>query len=537
MWSNAPLLRLQISTAATSLGKWAFGVALYVYAFRHGGTSAIGLLAVLQALPATLAAPILGLAGDRYPRQRVLLVTNGLRAGLLALIAYAVSNGQAPWLVFALAAAFSTVSTANQPARAALIPALARSPREVSSATSVMGGIDMTSFLFGAGVGGLLLASSSVAAVVALCAVAYGAATALLLGIPVDRHRVHKRAERPFPALSAGFHTVARDAKLRLVVATIAMLSTIDGIVTVLVVVTAIHLLGIGTAGIGYLNIARGIGGLAGSAAAFALLRRAKVLSALTAGSCAVGLPLVLIGAFPGVAVGIGAWCAFGFGYVLLKVYGITLVQRLSGDRVLARVLAVLETTFVATIGIGAALAPALESLLGLRGALIAAGVALPLMTVVRFSALRHLDLGREVSQREFELLRRCPIFAPLPLATVEGLTQRLRRIELPAGIEVLTQGTTGESFYLIDQGQVEILENGVLRRRQGPGEAFGEIALLRDVPRTASVRTVAPTTLFALDREPFLVSVTGYADSHEAAHGVAQGFLADGEGPLTEGT
>ncbi len=531
------MLRLQLSTAATSLGKWAFGVALYVYAFRQGGTSAIGLLAVVQAVPAMAAAPVLGLAGDRYPRQRVLLVTNALRALLLTGISYGISDGLAPWLVFALAAVFSTVSTANQPARAALIPALARSPREVSAATSVMGGIDMASFLAGAGVGGILLASSSVAALIALCALAYAAATALMLGIPVDRHLVRRRVELPFPALSAGFRTVLHEPRLRLVLAIIAVLSMIDGVVTVLVVVTAIHLLGTGTAGIGYLNIGRGLGGLAGSVAAFALLRHAKPASGLALGTVAVGLPLTTIGALPSVAVGVGAWCAFGFGYVLVKVYGITLVQRLSGDRVLSRVLAVLETTFVATIGLGAVLASVMESLFGLRGALVAAGAALPVMMLAHLPALRRLDLGGEVPQREFELLRGCSIFAPLPLASVEGLAQRLRRIDLAAGIEVITQGTTGESFYMIEEGQVEVLEDGVFRRHQGPGEAFGEIALLRDVPRTATVRTVTPTTLLALDREPFLVSVTGYADSHEVAHEVAEGYLQNGGSPAAEVT
>lgn len=517
---------MQVSTAATSLGKWAFVLTLGVYAFREGGTAAVGLVALIQSVPAAFAAPLLGLAGDRYPRQRVLLVTNALRALLLAAVAGAVFEGMPIGFIFVLAAMFSTVSTANQPARAALIPVLARTAREVSSATSVMGVIDTSSFLVGAGVGGIVLASTSVPFVVGLCCAAYAAATVLMLEIPVDARPAHRRQEQPRVALAAGFQTVLHDEHLRLAVGMTAMLSTIDGLTSVFVIVTAIHLLHIGTAGIGYLNIARGAGGLAGGLAAFALLGRSRLMAALAAGTLTLGAPLALLGALPHVALGLLAWGAFGFGYVLVKVSCITLVQRLSGDRVLARVLAVLETTFVATIGLGAIMAPALESLLGLRGALMVTGAALPLAAAIRWSALRRLEVGTPVPQREFALLRRCPVFAPLPLATIEGLARRLVPLEVPAGTEVVTQGDLGERFYLIAEGAVEVLQDGVLRRRQGPGESFGEIALLHDVARTATVRALEPTQLFALDREPFLMSVTGHADSHDAAAEVAQRFL-----------
>ncbi len=297
-----------------------------------------------------------------------------------------------------------------------------------------------------------------------------------------------------------------------------------------LVIVTAIELLHIGTAGVGFLNIARGAGGILGGAFGFALLGRSRLSLGLVLGSLALGVPLALTGLLPSVALGIVAWAGVGLGYVLVKVSGLTLVQRLSGDRVLARVLAVLETIFVATIGLGAILAPGLVSLLGIGGALVAAGVALPLMIVLRNAALRRLQTSAPVAEREFELLRHCPVFAPLPLATVEDIAGRLVAVELPAERAIIKQGEVGDRFYLIDRGEVEVVQDGVVLRRQGPGDSFGEIALLRDVPRTATVRTLAPTRLLALDREPFLVSVTGHADSRDAANEVTDRFLGTSE-------
>lgn len=525
--SNPPLRRLQISTAATSFGKWAFALALGVYAFRKGGAAAVGLVALIQAIPAAISAPVLGLAGDRFSRQRVLLVTNLTRSLLLGLIAAAVLLHAPIGVVFALAVVFSIVSTANQPARAALIPVLARTPREVSSATAMMGSVDIGSFLVGAGIGGIVLANTSVQFVVAICSVAYLVASYLMFEIPRDgRPAMHKR-EHPLAELAAGFKAVHGESDLRLSIGMISVLSVIDGLTNVLVIVTAIDLLDTGTAGIGYLNIAYGIGGLLGGSAAYALLRQSHLTRTIAIGSLALGLPLAMLGWQPSEPLGLVAWAGVGFGIVSVKVAGLTLVQRLSGDRVLARVLAVVETTFVASIGAGAMLAPLLISTFDVTGALIATGALLPIVIALRWRALRQLELGAPVPQQEFELLRHCPVFSPLPLATTESLAGRVARVEFEAGDEIIRQGDEGDRFYVIASGSVAVFEDGAFRRNQSVGESFGEIALLRSSPRTATVKALEHCELLALDREPFLRSVTGYADSHEAAVEVSEQFLA----------
>ncbi|MGK2878877.1 MAG: MFS transporter [Solirubrobacterales bacterium] len=526
VWSNAPLRRLQIATAATSLGKWAFALALGVYAFREGGIAAIGIAALVQTIPATIAAPFFGLAGDHFPRQRVLAATNALRALILLVIGLAVLEGAPLPVVFVLAALFSTVSTANQPARAALIPVLARSPRELASSMSVMGSIDAFSFLIGAGFGGVILASTSVEFLLALCCAAYTVAVILILEIPVDTRVPTHRRESPVQAVTAGFGAIWGDAHLRLATGMLATLSITDGLTNVLVIVTAIELLDTGTAGIGYLNIAYGIGGLVGGIAVFALLGRAHMTRALMIGSVALGIPLIAVGMHPVEWLGLLAWGAAGFGLVVVKVSSLTLIQRLSGDRVLARVLAVVEMIFVGSIGLGAILAPALVSQVGLQGALVATGAVLPAVAAMRWRGLRQLEIGTPVSQHAYELLRACPVFAPLPLATVENLARRTVPIDFDQDVEIITQGDPGDKFYVIEDGLVEVFQDGQFRRQQGIGDAFGEIALLRGSPRTATVRTVTPTRVLALDREPFLASVTGYADSHAAALDVAEGFL-----------
>lgn len=524
---NAPLAWLQVATAATSLGKWAFAMALGVYAFEQGGTTAVGFVALIQAIPSALAAPLLGMLGDEYPRQRVLLSTNFMRAVLLALVAASMFYSLPLAVTFGLAVLFSVVSTANQPARAALIPVLARTPGEVSSATAFMGVVDTASFLIGAGFGGVLLAVTSSPFVISCCAGAYALAAALLLLVPRDERPAVKVRQHPLKELVAGFRAAIDDYHLRLAISVLAALSVVDGLTNVLVIVTSIELLNTGTAGIGYLNIAYGVGGLLGGTAALALMRRSRLTVTLAAGSLALCLPLIVLGIVPSEVTGLAAWAAAGLGFVAMKVSGLTLVQRLSGDRVLARVLAVVEATFVASIGIGAILAPLLVSAVGIDGALIITGCVLPLAVLTRWRSLRRLEIGAPVPERQYELLRHCPVFAPLPLASTENLARRLHPLEVEAGAEVITQGDTGDQFYVIDSGLVEVFQDGEWRRHQGPGESFGEIALLHRSLRTATVRAVEPTKLYSLDREPFLVSVLGYADSEAAAHEVSERFLA----------
>jgi hypothetical protein len=205
------------------------------------------------------------------------------------------------------------------------------------------------------------------------------------------------------------------------------------------------------------------------------------------------------------------------------------LLQRLTEDRVLSRVLGVLETAFVAGIGIGAIVAPALVASLGTKGALIASGVFLPFVAVLSRPSLRNLVAGAPVPGESFQLLRANPIFAPMPIGVTESLTRALREITVPADTTVIRQGDPGDLWFLIAEGEVEVVKDGVFQARLGKGDAFGEIALLRDVPRTATVRTLAPSHLLALDRDRFLAAVTGLAESHEAAQEIATNHLNSG--------
>jgi predicted MFS family arabinose efflux permease len=519
--------RLALSTGLTSLGKWGFAVTLGVYAFDQGGAKAVGLVALAQALPAMALAPFLALVGERRPRRDVLLVTNLLRGAILVAAAIAMVS-DVPLVVFALAVTYSVVSTANQPARAALLTALARSPRDLSAGNALLGSSDTIGFLAGSGLGGLLFAATSAQAVTAGCGASYLLAVAVIAGIRADARRSRPRERGALTSSLAAARVVRGDDGLRAAIGLIGALALTDGLTNVLIVVVAIDLVDLGPGGVGVLNIAFGLGGLLAGPAMLMLLRRARPALGAVLGALVAGVPLIALAAFTHVGAAIAAWALLGLGMMLARNTGLTMAQRLAADRLLAAALGLLEMTIVAGTGIGAALAPLIIHVLGADGALVVGGTFLPVAAATLWLALRRHEPDARVASADFRLLRGDPIFAPLSIATLEGLAVQLERRVAARGETIVAQGEQGDAFFLVERGAVEVLVDGEERRHIGAGGSFGEIALMRDVPRTATVRALEATGLRALSRERFLLAVTGEPDSHETAHQLADRLLGE---------
>jgi Cyclic nucleotide-binding domain len=232
------------------------------------------------------------------------------------------------------------------------------------------------------------------------------------------------------------------------------------------------------------------------------------------------GIPIALIGIFPEALPAFLFLAVVGLGNTLVDVSAFTLLQRAVPDDVLARVFGAVQALWVATIGLGAIMAPLLIAAVDVRGALLITGALLPILAVLLRRRLTVLDEA-PAPERELALLRRIELFEPLPAPTQETLARTLSPVRLETGQELFRQGDVGDRFYIVADGEVDILVDGEAVRVTGPGGYFGEIALLRDVPRTATVRAKADVELLALDREDFIAAVTGHAASAEAADSV----------------
>jgi MFS family permease len=523
IYHNPRLRRLQLAWIGSSIGTWGYVVALMVYAYGQGGPSAVGLVGLIRWFPAAVAAPFGGMLGDRFPRLRVMVVSDLVRAAALAAAAAVIAIDGPAVSVYLLAVLVTLVAQAFQPAESALLPTLAESPEELASANVANSTIEAAGYFVGPALGGVVLAVSNVQTVFVLTAAAFLWSAAMLALIRLrapDPVGEVVRGSWQHEAL-AGFRTIWRDGRLRLIIGLFGAQTLVYGAFIVLTAVAAIQLLNLGSPGIGYLNAALGVGGLVGGVVAVTLVGVRRL--AFTFGLALIlwGAPILLIGVWAKAVPAFVLIAIAGLGLTIVDVAGFTLLQRAVPEDVLARVFGVLHSAFYLTGGIGAIVAPPLINWLGIRGALIATGAVLPAVTIPTFGLLARIDRTLRVPTAELAQLQAIPMFAPLPAPTLEALALSMTRREVPAGETIFRQGDHGDRFYIIDSGEIEIEIDGREANVLGPGEHFGEIALLRDISRTATARARKETKLYALERDAFLGAVTGHAGSSEEAETV----------------
>jgi MFS family permease len=522
VFHNEDLRRLELAWSGSIIGQWGYEVALAVFAYRAGGATAVGLVALVRLLPAAIVAPFAALLGDRFHRKRIMVAADLARVCAMAGAAAAVFAGAPAVTVYALAAIAAVTGTAFGPAQSALLPSLARSPEELTAANATSTTLESVGFFVGPALGGLLLAFTSVGAVFTLAAALFLWSALVLSRIGSDsRGGPGIEGDSILREALAGFRAIAAERRLRLLVGLYGAQTLAAGILRVLLVVTALQVLDLGPSGVGFLNSAVGIGALAGMLVMLTLIGTSRLAAVFRLGILLWGVPLALLGIWPSVAAALVLLGILGVGNTLVDVAGLTLLQRAAPDEVRARVFGVLESVFLGTIAIGAILAPLLTSALGARGALVAAGGGLSVLVLLFWRPLSAADATAAVPESTLALLRGIPIFAPLPPVTLEQLASRLLRVHVPAGEIIFRQGDPGDRFYVIGEGEVEIAPDGGPPKTLGRGAYFGEIALLRDVPRTATVTTRTGVELYLLERDVFIAAVTGHAPSAEAADAV----------------
>jgi MFS family permease len=536
VFRNEDLRRLELAWSGSIIGQWGYEVALAVFAYEAGGATAVGLVGLVRLLPAAAVAPFAALLGDRFPRKRVMVSADLVRACAMGGAAAAVFGGAPPAAVYALAVVTALTSTAFQPAQAALLPSLARSPEELTAANATSTTLESVGFFVGPALGGVLLAVTSVGAVFSVTAALFLCSALVLARIGAEsRGGAPAGPESIVREAVAGFRAIGAESRLRLLVGLYGAQTLAAGVFRVLLVVTALRILDLGPSGVGFLSSAVGVGALAGMLVVLGLIGTRRLAGFFQLGILLWGVPLALLGIWPSLGAALVLFGVLGVGNTLVDVAGLTLVQRTAREEVRARVFGVLESVFLATIGIGAILAPLLTAAFGPRGALVVAGGGLTLLVLPFWRPLQRLDAEVGVPEPELELLEGIPMFAALPPLTLEQLASRLSRAPVAAGEEIFSRGDPGDRFYVIRDGVVSVEPDAGPPVTLGPGAYFGEIALLRDVPRTATVSADTDVELYVLERDDFIAAVTGHAPSKEAADAVIEARLGSaGAGAAT---
>jgi MFS family permease len=531
VFRNPGLRRVELALTGSMIGDWAFATAVTVWAYGVGGVTAVGVWTAIRLSLMALTAPVASMLADRFPRKRVMVMADLARGALVATagLCLVVDTPAAP--IFVLATLAGLLGTPFRCAQRALMPALANTPAELTASNGTGSTIESLSFFVGPSLGALLIAVTDVQTVFFLNAATFVWSMTLVLGIDVPKRdeadppeaaETAEPGEAPakesfFSEVSGGFRSIAADRDLAVVIWLVAAQTIVAGASAVFLVVMAVDVLGTGANGVGYLDSVLGVGAIIGGFVAISRATRHRLAQDLTTGVVLWAAPLLLVTAWPSPVTVFAAVALLGLANPLVDVNLDTIVQRITPDAVMGRVFGALEACVITTMALGSFLMPVLLNFWSLRVSLAVIGLGVVALALPFLPRMRRLD-GRLLPPVGLDLLAAVPMFKPLTPSTVEGLARKLVRVPVPAGGVVLSEGGESDRFFIIESGLVEVTQAGAVLRREGPGEFFGEIGLLRDVPRTATVTAVEDSVFLVLGREEFLDAVTGQNDAYRAA-------------------
>ncbi len=562
---NGPLTRLLVGEFVSSIGDWLYLVAILILVYQVTEDPFIlGLVGAARVLPYLFLSIPAGIVADRFDRRMILLSTDVARGLLMLVIAAIVFAGGPVWLVILLAVGGTCFATFFGPAIGAYLPNLVEDEVQLGPANSAWSTLDNLAFMVGPAVAGILIAAGGLVVAFLLNAASFAVIAVVLWGLPrnrpaeagaaVDGGTAEARAAVDADPAEARAAVPLAQVLERSVLVPVVGLAIIDivgsiaiGGLSVLTVIIATTSLGGGEEATGFLNAGMGLGGFVGAVIAGALVLRPSLAPVLVGGSLVLAIGLAALGYAPALGAAIVAIAVASVGTMLIEVTSTTIFQRVVPDAIRGRALGILGTITTVAFAAGSFLLPVASGEVGTGTVLLLTGVAVALAGVV--GALLAASAARRPAGSAADVrvnrLARLPLFAGVPAAALEAVAVRLAPVRVVAGEVVIRQGDDPDRFYLIDDGSFDVTrraagpvgaaagagsagaglggpvaapEAGVAGptggpgehlRTMGPGEVFGEIGLLRGVPRTATVTAATDGRLLALDGADFLELVS----------------------------
>jgi MFS family permease len=537
---NRNLRHMQLAFTGSLIGTWAYSTAVSVWAYGVGGAKAVGIFIAVRLAVMALATPFVSTFADRYSRKRVMIYSDLYCAILIAAATACLYAGTPALPIFALAVLTSFGGSSFRAAQGAITPQLASTTEELTASNGTSSTLESLAIFVGPAIGAGLLAVADVEIVFLVNVASFAWSMYMVSGIRVahaaadgadpeslkdavaDAVQAEEEATEGFFAeTSAGFRTIWRDKDLLITVVQGSAQTVVAGATAVFPLVMAVEILHTGAKGVGLLDSASGLAAIMGGIFAIARASKHKLGQDLTVGVFLWSFPLVLVTIWPSPVTAFAVMAFLGFANPLVDVNVFTVIQRLTPDAVLGRVFGAFETCLISTMALGSAITPVMLHLWGLRTTLAILGIAIGAVAVLGLPRMRSMDRRLE-APAGLPLLQAIPMFGPLSPVTVDALARALVRVEITTGEVVVREGDESDRFYVIESGRVHVTaDDGHLLREEGPGDYFGEIGLLRDVARTATITAAEDTVLLALEREEFLGAVTGQGEARRLAEDV----------------
>ena len=538
---NPTLRRVGFAYALFTSAEFGIWIALLVFAYGHGGASAGTLIVLVQLVPCIVLGPFIGALVDRQRPSRVLRIGYVLQALSMAAVAVAIAVGAPTFVVFILAPLTSISLSMTRSPQAALLPAVVRTTDELTAANVMTGWTDGAASLVGPALVGVLLAASGTAAAIAVTAAMSMIAFVLVFGVagPAAAVPMADGTENSCHGDGSGGRRFAdirqsmgsiragagsnltktlRNPQIRVLLALHTFYFVLVGALDLLCVVLAVDFLHMGPGGAGFLNAAFGAGALCAAFVTAFLVGRRHLASTLTGTLFVAVIALAVIGAVPKVGAALVLIGVVGLAGAVFDTTGRTLLQRSAPADAIAGTFSILESLMDFGLAVGAVVVRIALSIGGVRAALWAPALCAFVLTALLWTRLRAIDESATVPQVEIQLLRSITIFAALPAPSLEGIARELVAVPTPTGTVVIREGEPGDRYYAIADGELEILRGAVHQVTLSRGAGFGEIALIRDVPRQATVIAASDSLLYSLEKDVFVETITGSATASRAA-------------------
>lgn len=525
---SAELRRVQLAFTGFSISEHATWLAVLFFALERGGPREVGFIAFIQLMPSVVLTPFSSYAGDRFRPQPALAAGYAIQSISMAVVAFAMISGNGI-LVYVASTVVATAVSFTRPVMGSLLPTLTHTPADLIAANVVTGLIQQIGRLVGPLMAGLVMALYAPSAVFAVCALITGAACLMVVTTPAVDDRPHHApdvgdlANRMF----AGFATMRREARLRTLVGLMTAGGLVAGIADVLFVTFATERLDGGGGQAGILAAAYGVGGILGVVGVSRVVRGTQVESVFVVSALLVSLALASMALSDGLVTGMLLFAMLGAGASLMNFTAAVTIQRQAPTDVLARVFGIVEGAEAAAIAVGALVVTFLVAWFSIDETFVV--LALVVFVLVGFGVVtlrRRADDTPSVDDGIIDRLVNDPVFAALPAPTVERLGRSAVRRRSPVGTAVVVQGDVGDHYFLIVDGTFSVVRDGQTVNALGAGQSFGEIALLRDIPRTSTVTAISDAELLVIARDDFLEAVTGHPRSHATACGIADGHV-----------
>jgi MFS family permease len=524
-FGHAAIRRLGFAYSMFKIAEMGVWISITAVAHHYGGVREASVVLVVQLAPAAVAAATVGGVVGRIGTRRTLTVGLLVQAVAIAATGVLLASHVPRWTAYAAAAIAAVAVTSTRPSVAAMLPNLVESPRTLAATNVTLGWIDGASTLVGPAIAALLLGVSGLAAPFIALSVFVLLGSVATIGLHGSEHAFTEPNEE-HQSIRAGLAEVGRSRPSRTVLMVLAAQAFVAGTLDLIFVVVAVDVLGRSNADAAWLSSAYGVGALLGAGATVVLVGRRVLWPAVVGAAAVLAVGLSLIGLSQGMVVAAGIMALCGAGGAALMTSGRTLLQRVTDLRMLSHTFSMAEALEMTMLMLGAIAVPALIALLTTRWVGIGVAAILAAVVVVTLRTLIASERGVNVSIDRIEELHAVDLLGLLPAAALETLAREAVPMSIEDGTKLITQGELGDRFYVVTAGSVSVVRDGAEVAVKGSGCAVGELALLHDVRRTADVVAIGPVEVLALDREPFLLVVTGHAPTAQHADAITVDYV-----------